>query len=80
MLAFSLLTAALSGVVTVTAAPSLLARQSITGLSSSQIAAFKPYSFFARAGYCPSDQTLTWSCGGQSSCAGTHSALTKIDI
>ncbi|KAJ7089828.1 lipase [Mycena belliarum] len=45
------------------AAPSLLARQAITALSSAQVSAFKPYSFYAAAGYCSPASTLAWNCG-----------------
>ncbi|KAF8999366.1 lipase [Hymenopellis radicata] len=43
--------------------PLLEARQSITTLSASAIAAFKPYSFYASAAYCKPSVTLTWTCG-----------------
>ncbi|RDB18455.1 Lipase [Hypsizygus marmoreus] len=49
-------------VVTVLASP-LQSRQSITPLSAAQIAAFKPFSFFASAAYCPAASLLSWSCG-----------------
>ncbi|KAJ7132261.1 lipase [Mycena epipterygia] len=45
------------------AVSALLARQAITALSSSQISAFKPYSFYAAAGYCTPAATLAWDCG-----------------
>ncbi|KAF7317836.1 Lipase [Mycena kentingensis (nom. inval.)] len=45
------------------AAPYLLARQAITQLSAAQIAAFKPFSFYAAASYCPPARTLAWDCG-----------------
>ena len=38
-------------------------RQSITALSTSQISSFKPYTFFASAGYCQPAATLAWTCG-----------------
>ncbi|KAK7038706.1 hypothetical protein VNI00_010590 [Paramarasmius palmivorus] len=44
-------------------APVLEARQSVTALSSAQISAFKPLSFFAGAGYCEPAKTLAWNCG-----------------
>ncbi|OJA11523.1 hypothetical protein AZE42_09435 [Rhizopogon vesiculosus] len=50
----------------VNASPSLIARQSITALTTSQIDAFTPYTYYASAGYCTSTQTLAWDCG--SSC------------
>ncbi|KAF8887328.1 Alpha/Beta hydrolase protein [Infundibulicybe gibba] len=53
-----------AAVLAVHAVPApLQARQSITSLSSAQIAAFKPFSFFASAAYCSASKTLTWSCG-----------------
>ncbi|SJL13759.1 uncharacterized protein ARMOST_17207 [Armillaria ostoyae] len=42
---------------------SLHARQGITVLSTAEITAFKPYTFFASAGYCEPDTTLAWDCG-----------------
>ena len=39
-------------------------RQTITTLSSEQIEAFKPYTFYAATAYCDPSQTLSWSCGG----------------
>lgn len=44
-------------------APGLKARQAITALSSAQISAFKPYTFYASTGYCTASQTLAWDCG-----------------
>ncbi|KAF8914462.1 hypothetical protein CPB85DRAFT_1375479 [Mucidula mucida] len=38
-------------------------RQSITQLSTTQIDAFSPYTYFAAAGYCEPSTTLAWSCG-----------------
>ncbi|OBZ73725.1 Lipase [Grifola frondosa] len=38
-------------------------RQSITALSPSQVAALKPYSYYASAGYCAANATLAWDCG-----------------
>ena len=38
-------------------------RQAITALSTAQIAAFRPYSFYATTGYCSPNVTLTWTCG-----------------
>ncbi|KAG7445154.1 lipase [Guyanagaster necrorhizus] len=38
-------------------------RQGITVLSSAEITAFKPYTFFASAGYCEPNATLAWNCG-----------------
>ncbi|KAF8238162.1 lipase class 3 family protein [Tricholoma matsutake] len=47
----------------VQAAPTFEARQSITTLSSAQIASFKPFTYFASTGYCSPSTTLTWTCG-----------------
>ncbi|PSS17146.1 hypothetical protein PHLCEN_2v3217 [Hermanssonia centrifuga] len=44
-------------------APVLQTRQAITGLSTSQISAFKPYNYYASAGYCQPAATLAWNCG-----------------
>jgi len=44
-------------------APPLLTRQAITTLTATQIAAFRPFTLFASAGYCQPSSTLTWSCG-----------------
>ena len=46
--------------------PALDKRQSITALSSAQISAFKPFTFFASAAYCQPTATINWSCGGMS--------------
>jgi len=45
------------------AAPSLISRQSITTLSTSQVDVFTPYAWFASTGYCQPGATLSWSCG-----------------
>ncbi|KAJ7777400.1 Alpha/Beta hydrolase protein [Mycena metata] len=46
-----------------TAGPALRPRQAITSLSAAQIAAYKPYTFYAAAGYCEPATTLAWDCG-----------------
>jgi len=51
----------------VNASPSLIARESITALTTSQIDAFTPYTYYASAGYCTSTQTLAWDCGSECS-------------
>lgn len=38
-------------------------RTNPTPLSAASIASFKPYSFFASAGYCAPSTTLAWDCG-----------------
>ncbi|KAF9016515.1 alpha/beta-hydrolase [Hymenopellis radicata] len=43
--------------------PLLEARQSITTLSASAIAAFKPYTYYASTAWCDASVTLTWTCG-----------------
>ena len=45
------------------AAVALQTRQTITALGSSQISAFKPYSYYASTGYCEPTATLAWNCG-----------------
>jgi len=47
-------------------------RQSITPLTSSQINAFNPYSYYATVAYCPPAQTLAWNCGSM------HSSLSRM--
>jgi hypothetical protein len=49
----------------VSAAPNsaVQVRQSITTLTTSQIDAFTPYTFYASAGYCQPSATLAWNCG-----------------
>lgn len=42
---------------------SLQARQAITALTSAQISAFKPYTYYASTGYCLASQTIAWDCG-----------------
>ena len=62
-MAFTLGLALLASLAAVRAAPTLEARQSITTLSSSQISAFKPYTFYASTAYCSPASTLAWNCG-----------------
>ncbi|KAI0258698.1 hypothetical protein BC834DRAFT_974875 [Gloeopeniophorella convolvens] len=38
-------------------------RQSITTISSSQIASYTPYTWYAAAAYCAASETSSWSCG-----------------
>ncbi|KAG6827780.1 hypothetical protein H0H92_010473 [Tricholoma furcatifolium] len=35
---------------------------SVSALTPAQIAAFKPYTFYASCGHCPSRDTLAWNC------------------
>ncbi|GLB41588.1 putative alpha beta-hydrolase [Lyophyllum shimeji] len=55
---------AISGLAAVQAAPSLAPRQSISTLTPAQVAAYKPYSFYAATAYCQPANTLAWNCGG----------------
>ncbi|KAI0630903.1 lipase [Trametes polyzona] len=41
----------------------LVARQSITAVSATEIASFTPFTHYASAGYCAASATLSWSCG-----------------
>ncbi|KAF9466207.1 alpha/beta-hydrolase [Collybia nuda] len=54
---------ALIGTLTAHAAPSLVPRQSVTTLTPAQVAAFKPYTYYASAAYCKPAATLAWNCG-----------------
>nr|GAT53480.1 predicted protein [Mycena chlorophos] len=47
----------------VAAAPSLVARQAITPLTTAEIDVFTPYTYYAAAGYCTPATTLAWNCG-----------------
>lgn len=69
--------AILLGAAAVNASPSLNARQSITALTTSQIDAYTPYTYYASAGYCTNVQTLAWDCGSKSSYA---SILTDLNV
>ncbi|KAI5123194.1 hypothetical protein M0805_003961 [Coniferiporia weirii] len=60
---FFALALALSSATSLLASPLNSKRQSITTLSSSQVSAFKPYSYFASAAYCAPNTTINWSCG-----------------
>lgn len=44
-------------------APLLEARQSTSTLSTAQVAAFKPFTFYASTAACNPSTTLTWTCG-----------------
>ncbi|PCH44545.1 lipase [Wolfiporia cocos MD-104 SS10] len=59
--AYPLLLSALAGVHALPAARS--DSGAITPLTSSQIDAFEPYSWYASTGYCNSSVTLAWDCG-----------------
>ena len=43
----------------------LAKRQAITTLTTAQITAFKPFTFFASTAYCQPSATLAWNCGGR---------------
>ena len=58
-----LFTLVASAVVASPAPQRLAARQSISALSASQISSFKPFSYYASAGYCAASATLEWNCG-----------------
>ncbi|KAH6915706.1 lipase [Coprinopsis sp. MPI-PUGE-AT-0042] len=45
------------------AAPVLEARQSTTTLTSAQVNAYKPYTYYAGSAYCKPANTLAWNCG-----------------
>ncbi|KAJ7132294.1 lipase [Mycena epipterygia] len=48
------------------AAPALAtsgANQGTAIVSLTQVAAYRPYTFFASTGYCPANFTMSWSCG-----------------
>ncbi|KAF7977985.1 hypothetical protein HWV62_1821 [Athelia sp. TMB] len=47
----------------VRAAPSLNTRATTTALTTSQIDAYTPYTWYASTGYCESSTTINWSCG-----------------
>ncbi|KAF9466202.1 lipase class 3 family protein [Collybia nuda] len=53
----------LLGALLVDATPILEARQSFSTLSTAEIAAFKPFTFYASTAYCQPAQTLAWTCG-----------------
>ncbi|OAX37649.1 alpha/beta-hydrolase, partial [Rhizopogon vinicolor AM-OR11-026] len=59
----SIILAVLLGAAIVNASSSLNARRSITALTTSQIDALTPYTYYASAGYCTNTQTLAWDCG-----------------
>ncbi|KAJ7777397.1 Alpha/Beta hydrolase protein [Mycena metata] len=39
------------------------ASEGVTPVSNTQVATYRPYTYFASAGYCPANSTLAWSCG-----------------
>ncbi|EJD47789.1 lipase [Auricularia subglabra TFB-10046 SS5] len=41
----------------------IVAKQSLQALSTAQIAALRPFTLFASAGYCSAKTTATWTCG-----------------
>ena len=51
----------LSAATTAVAAP--LVERAVSALSSAQLAAFAPFTQFARAAYCDSDKIADWGCG-----------------
>ncbi|RDB18531.1 Lipase [Hypsizygus marmoreus] len=63
MVGSGLFLSALLGSVAVSAAPSLVARQSISTLTAAQVTAYKPYTRYASSAYCKPANTLAWNCG-----------------
>jgi len=67
MLAFSFIPLlAFLQTVTASAIPSTihpLERRAVTQLSTTQIAAYEPYTQFAKVAYCPSHVIDGWKCG-----------------
>lgn len=59
---------ALAGAALVLAAPPLVPRQSVTTLTAAQVAAFKPYTWYASTAGCKPANTLAWNCGGKHLC------------
>ena len=61
----------LSGLLAVQAAPAfdstLNGTAKITPLTTSQIDAFTPYTYFASAAYCGLSEIQNWTCGGTAS-------------
>lgn len=55
--------AVLGSLAAVYAAPALEGRQSITTLSTSEVAVFRPYTHYASTAFCEPSQTITWTCG-----------------
>ncbi|EPQ56167.1 lipase [Gloeophyllum trabeum ATCC 11539] len=53
----------LSSLLAAAAAPALAPRQAVTTLSSAQVAAYRPYTYYASTAYCAPAATLAWSCG-----------------
>ncbi len=39
-------------------------REAITTLTSAQVSAFTPFTYFASAAYCNPSTTISWTCGG----------------
>ncbi|KAG6810178.1 hypothetical protein H0H92_012969 [Tricholoma furcatifolium] len=60
---FTLFTAVLFSVLSAVHGKPLSRRQSITALTTSQIDAYTPYTYFASAAYCAPSATLAWNCG-----------------
>ena len=57
------LTAAVLGAPAVAPVSGVLdAREPITTLSTEEVIAFKPFTWFAAAAHCPPAETLAWNC------------------
>ncbi len=53
----------LAGVAQISAGPILESRQSVTAVSTTVVTSYKPYTYYAAAGYCKPATTLAWNCG-----------------
>ncbi|KAG6827782.1 hypothetical protein H0H92_010475 [Tricholoma furcatifolium] len=58
----TLITSVLCSLLAVRGTP-LSPRQSITTLTSSQVSAYTPFTYFASTAYCAPSSTLAWTCG-----------------
>jgi hypothetical protein len=79
MLAIPLISILFSRSFTVyaTPVPELLPRAGILTLSSDEISAVQPFSFYAGAAYCQPSTTMTWSCGGSNDTKSLSTPCTK---
>lgn len=60
---WSLLALAASAFASPAARAGIQARTAITTLTTAQIEVYKPYTYYASAGYCSPTTTINWSCG-----------------
>ncbi|KAF8887340.1 Alpha/Beta hydrolase protein [Infundibulicybe gibba] len=63
MLTWGTLLAVLASALLAQAAPPLTTQRGISILTPTQVARFKPYSFYAGAAYCKPSKTKIWKCG-----------------